>query len=160
MESKDNDAPSLVADSENRETGDHKITDQDHLLFLTTDNSSNRPRIDGTTSDISCSIYELRGHVDECWKTEDQNQNRDKENVEKRNDNSGRQESGAIRKSLPEPTSRNKQQESLTGGHHERVWEIHERRESIQEPCTRKQQEEIRTSICWPQLSVTHFRKF
>jgi hypothetical protein len=121
MEPKDNDASSIVADSENRETGDHKIADQDHLLFPTTDNNLYRPRIDGTTRDMSCSTHELRGHVDECGRTEDQNQNRDKENVEKRNHESGRQESGAIRKSAPEPTSRNEQQVSLTGCHHERV---------------------------------------
>jgi hypothetical protein len=151
MESKDKDATSRVAASENGERGAHKIADQDHLLFPTTDNSLNRHR----TRDVSCDMQGLRGRVDEKGQTEDKSQKRDKANAEAENCDSRRQESGAIRKSLQQATSRNKPHE----GSSEKVWETHEHRESIQEPCRRKQQQEVRTSICWPQLSGRRFQK-
>jgi hypothetical protein len=152
MESKVNDVSSSVAASKHRQTIDLQITDRDHSHFYipTKSNKVNGTRIDDPIIYISCNIQDRRGRVDNCKKTQDQNQNRDKANVEvkKYNHDSGCQESGILRKTLFQPTSRNKSQGSFVGGQYGKIWETQERRESNQESCKRKQQEEVCTNSC------------
>jgi hypothetical protein len=151
MESKVNDVSSSVAASEHRQTIDLEIIDRDHTRFHipTTNNNVNGRRIDDTIIDISCNIQDWRGRGDKYEKLQEKNQNRDKANVEAKNYNQEFrcQESGTMRKTLFQPTSDNKSHCSKAGGEHGKVWETQEDRESKQESCRRKQQEEVCTGF-------------
>jgi hypothetical protein len=139
--SKVNDISPSVSASENRETSEPQITDQDHTHFHipTTSNTLTGPRIDETIIDISCNVQDCRGRVDKCEKIQDQNQNKDEAKFEPHNYN---YHSGVKKTSVQTP-SHNKSQGSLAGGRYGKAWETQGRRESNQESCRRKQQEEV-----------------
>lgn len=148
MESKVNDVCSSATASEQRQTIDIEIIDRDHTHFHipTINNNVYRPRIDDTIIDISCNIQGLRGRGDKYEKTQNQNQNRDKANVEAKNydHDSTCQESGTMRKTLFQPTGDKDSHGSIGGDEHGKT---RERRVSNQDSCRRKQQEEVCTSF-------------
>lgn len=148
MESKVNDVSSSVASSEHRQTIDIEIIDRDrtHFHIPTTNNNVNEPRIDDTIIDISCNIQDWRERGDKYEKIQDQNQNKDKANVETENYNHDSR-CGTMRKTLFQPTSDNKSHGSIAGGENGKVWETQESRESNQDSCSRKQQDEVCTSF-------------